>query len=184
MLDKELLRLLGSNRKYIFYTVAVMMTGLLANLSITAGICVAIYLLTQEAEPGAYILPALLAAGGIIVRYAASRVSGNLKDILGRKAKKDLREKTYDKIVRLGVRSTDGMSIAGLTQVSMEGLEGGGGAYLLCSAYPGVHYCGVEVRQEDIREILGEVHFYGRQLPGQRTGTARAENITCGRCPA
>ncbi|MBD9060543.1 MAG: ABC transporter ATP-binding protein/permease [Ruminococcaceae bacterium] len=123
MLDKELLRLLGSNRKYIFYTVAVMMTGLLANLSITAGICVAIYLLTQEAEPGAYLMPALLAAGGIIVRYAASRVSGNLKDILGRKAKKDLREKTYDKIVRLGVRSTDGMSIAGLTQVSMEGIE-------------------------------------------------------------
>lgn len=123
MLDKELLRLLGGNRKYIFYTVAVMMTGLLANLSITAGICVAIYLLTQEAESGAYILPALLAAGGIIVRYAASRVSGNLKDILGRKAKKDLREKTYDKIVRLGVRSTDGMSIAGLTQVSMEGIE-------------------------------------------------------------
>ena len=123
MLDKELLRLLGSNRKYIFYTVAVMMTGLLANLSITAGICVAIYLLTQEAETGAYILPALLAAGGIIVRYAASRVSGNLKDILGRKAKKDLREKTDDKIVRLGVRSTDGMSIAGMTQVSMEGIE-------------------------------------------------------------
>ncbi len=123
MLDKELLRLLGGNRKYIFYTVAVMMTGLLANLSITAGICVAIYLLTQQAEPGAYLMPALLAAGGIIVRYAASRVSGNLKDILGRKAKKDLREKTYDKIVRLGVRSTDGMSIAGLTQVAMEGIE-------------------------------------------------------------
>ena len=123
MLDKELLRLLGSNRKYIFYTVVVMMTGLLANLSITAGICVAIYLLTQQAEPGAYLMPALLAAAGIIVRYAASRVSGNLKDILGRKAKKDLREKTYDKIVRLGVRSTDGMSIAGLTQVAMEGIE-------------------------------------------------------------
>lgn len=123
MLDKELLRLLGSNRKYIFYTVAVMMMGLLANLSITAGICVTIYLLTQQAEPGAYLMPALLAAAGIIVRYAASRVSGNLKDILGRKAKKDLREKTYDKIVRLGVRSTDGMSIAGLTQVAMEGIE-------------------------------------------------------------
>ena len=123
MLDKELLRLLGSNRKYIFYTIAVMMVGLLANLSITAGICTAIYLLTQQAEPGAYLMPALLAAAGIIVRYAASRVSGNLKDILGRKAKKDLREKTYDKIVRLGVRSTDGMSIAGLTQVAMEGIE-------------------------------------------------------------
>ena len=34
-----------------------------------------------------------------------------------------MRERTYDKILRLGVRSTDGMSMAGLTQVSMEGIE-------------------------------------------------------------
>lgn len=37
--------------------------------------------------------------------------------------KKDLREKTYKKILKLGVRSTDGMNMAGLTQVSMEGVE-------------------------------------------------------------
>ena len=43
------------------------------------------------------------------------------KDVLGRRVKKDLRERTYNKIVKLGVRSTDGMSMAGLTQVSMEG---------------------------------------------------------------
>lgn len=48
---------------------------------------------------------------------------GNLRDLLGRRAKKDLRQQVYDKIVRLGVRSTDGMSMAGLTQVSMEGVE-------------------------------------------------------------
>ena len=48
---------------------------------------------------------------------------GDLKDTLGRKAKKDLRERVYNKIVKLGVRSTDGMSMAGLTQVSMEGVE-------------------------------------------------------------
>ena len=34
-----------------------------------------------------------------------------------------MRERTYDKILKLGVRSTDGMSMAGLTQVSMEGIE-------------------------------------------------------------
>ena len=55
--------------------------------------------------------------------YTASRLVGDLKDTLGRKAKKDLRERVYNKIVKLGVRSTDGMSMAGLTQVSMEGVE-------------------------------------------------------------
>lgn len=48
---------------------------------------------------------------------------GDVKDTLGRKAKKDLREQVYNKIIKLGVRSTDGMSMAGLTQVSMEGVE-------------------------------------------------------------
>lgn len=123
MIDKELLRLLGGSRKYIFYTVGAMVIGLIANLSITAGICYAIKLLSQSAEPSAYIIPAVCAVVGVAVRYAASRITGNLKDLLGRKAKKDLREKTYDKIVRLGVRSTDGMSVAGLTQVAMEGIE-------------------------------------------------------------
>lgn len=123
MIDKELLRLLGGSRKYIFYTVGAMVIGLIANLSITASICYAIKLLSQSAEPSAYIIPAVCGVVGAAVRYAASRITGNLKDLLGRKAKKDLREKTYDKIVRLGVRSTDGMSVAGLTQVAMEGIE-------------------------------------------------------------
>lgn len=123
MIDKELLRLLGGSRKYILYTVGAMVIGLIANLSITVSICYAIKLLSQSAEPGAYIIPAVCAVVGVAVRYAASRITGSLKDLLGRKAKKDLREKTYDKIVRLGVRSTDGMSIAGLTQVAMEGIE-------------------------------------------------------------
>lgn len=123
MIDKELLRLLGGSRKYIFYTVGAMVIGLIANLSITASICYAIKLLSQSAEPSAYIIPAVCGVVGVAVRYAASRITGNLKDLLGRKAKKDLREKTYDKIVRLGVRSTDGMSVAGLTQVAMEGIE-------------------------------------------------------------
>ena len=42
MLDKRLLRLLGKNRKYIFYTVALMVGGLFANIGITASLCYAI----------------------------------------------------------------------------------------------------------------------------------------------
>ncbi len=127
MIDKQLLRLLGNNKKYIFYTVALMVVGLLANITITASICRAIDLAIHfdEYSGGAiiFLTPAIFAIVGVTVRYIASRLVGDLKDTLGRKAKKNLREKVYNKIVTLGVRSTDGMSMAGLTQVSMEGVE-------------------------------------------------------------
>ena len=127
MIDKKLFRLLGKNKKYIGYVVVLMLLGLLASLTVTACICRMIWLAAQYAESnyGAelYLAPAVIAILGITVRYLTSRLSGNLKDLLGRKAKKELREKVYDKIVRLGIRSTDGMSMAGLTQVAVEGVE-------------------------------------------------------------
>ncbi|MBP3395817.1 MAG: ABC transporter ATP-binding protein/permease, partial [Clostridia bacterium] len=127
MIDKNLLRLLGKNKKYIFYTVALMVVGLFANLTITASLCYAIHLALHYAEqsggPVIFLTPAVGAAAGILLRYISTRLVGNLRDLLGRRAKKDLRQQVYDKIVRLGVRSTDGMSMAGLTQVSMEGVE-------------------------------------------------------------
>ena len=123
MFDKELLKLIGGNKKYVVYTVLLMVLGMLANIGITASVCWAVYFCIEGYEPLAYIYPAAGAAAAIIVRYVASRCTGSLKDMLGRKVKKDLRERTYDKILRLGVRSTGGMSMAGLTQVSMEGIE-------------------------------------------------------------
>ena len=123
MFDKELIKLIGGNKKYVVYTVLLMILGMLANIGVTASVCWAVYFLIEGYEPLAYIYPAITAVAAIIVRYIASRATGSLKDVLGRKVKKDLRRRTYDKILRLGVRSTDGMSMAGLTQVSMEGIE-------------------------------------------------------------
>lgn len=127
MIDKNLLQLLGNHKKYIFYTVALMVLGLFANVGITASICWAINIAIHydEYSGGAvvFLWPVVGAGIGIAIRYVCSRLVGDLKDTLGRKAKKDLRERVYNKIVKLGVRSTDGMSMAGLTQVAMEGVE-------------------------------------------------------------
>lgn len=123
MLDKELLKLIGSNKKYVFYTILLMVLGMLANISITASICWIVYLLINRSEVITYLYPSITLIGGIIVRFIASYFTGKLKDMLGRKVKKDLREKTYAKILTLGVRSTEDMSMAGLTQVSLEGIE-------------------------------------------------------------
>lgn len=123
MIDKELFRLIGGNKKYIFIAVLLQAIGLIANVAITGSVCYSVYLLTQNAEAVKFVYPLIGAAIGIAVRYLCSRATGDIKDKLGRSVKKDLRERVYNKIVKLGVKTTDGMSMAGLTQVSVEGVE-------------------------------------------------------------
>ena len=127
MIDKKLLSLLGHNKKYIFYAVGLMIVGLFANLAITASICYAIQYAAEYTSSGSnaqgFILPAVIVIIAMAIRYVTSRSIGDLKDTLGRNVKKDLRQKIYDKIIKLGVRTTDNMSMAGLTQLSMEGVE-------------------------------------------------------------
>lgn len=127
MIDKKLLALLGENKKYIFYAVGLMIVGLFANLAITASICYAIQYAAEYASSGSnaqgFILPAVIVIIAMAIRYITSRSIGDLKDTLGRNVKKNLRQRIYDKIIKLGVRTTDNMSMAGLTQLSMEGVE-------------------------------------------------------------
>lgn len=123
MIDKDLFGFLGNNKKYIFLISSVMALGLLANIGITACICWAFSLVMNDAKFSEFVMPAVFAAILIVLRYVCSRVSGDLKDVLGRRVKKDLRRQIYDKTVRLGVGSTNDMSMAGLTQVAIEGAE-------------------------------------------------------------
>lgn len=50
MIDKQLLRLLGDHKKYIYYTVGLMILGLFSNVGITASICWAINLAIQAEQ--------------------------------------------------------------------------------------------------------------------------------------
>lgn len=123
MIDKELFKLIGGNKKYIFTAVLTQVIGLVANVAVTGNVCYAVYLLTVSAAYSEFVYPLIGAVLGIAIRYICSRLTGEIKDKLGRQVKKDLRERVYDKIVKLGVRTTDGMSMAGLTQVAVEGVE-------------------------------------------------------------
>ncbi len=123
MFDKDLIKLIGPNKKYVVYTVMFMMLGMLANLGITASICLALYCVMENRPVAMLVYPAVAAVVAILIRYVAARRTGTLKDVLGRSVKKDLRDRTYRKILKLGVKSTDDMSMAGLTQVAMEGIE-------------------------------------------------------------
>ena len=55
MFDKELIKLMGENKKYVAYVVLLMIFGMLANIGITASICWAIYLLIEMQPALMYI---------------------------------------------------------------------------------------------------------------------------------
>lgn len=122
MLDRKLLALIGGQRKYIVYTVLLSLAGLLANLAITAGICW-IFHQVMARDVSRLWQPLVVMAAGIAARFFLTVKVGDLKTKLGSTVKADLRRRAYDKILRLGVRSTGELSMAGLTQVTMEGIE-------------------------------------------------------------
>ena len=65
MVDKELFRLIGGNKKYIFIAVLLQAIGLVANVAITGSVCYAVYLLTENAEAMKFVYPLIGAAIGI-----------------------------------------------------------------------------------------------------------------------
>lgn len=123
MLDKDLFKLAKGSGRYVAATVAMSVLAMLLNVGIIACVCAILALAARGADGGEYALPAVLAVAGVLIRVPLGIGVNRIKASLGSKVKKELRAKTYDKIVALGVRTTEEMSMAGLTQVSMEGIE-------------------------------------------------------------
>ena len=130
MIDKELFRLIGKDKKYIFISVFLSILGLFANLAITYFICAAIGVLLAEkgliqqvVDTNKYIYCAVGAITAGVLRYIIARLSGATREKLGRNVKKTLRRNIFEKILALGGKSAEDLNMAGFTQVSVEGVE-------------------------------------------------------------
>ena len=122
MLDKELLRLLDK-KGYVAWTVVLSVASLFLNLGITACVCIALAWAYEGVKATKYAYLAVAAAVLVAIRFITGMISGNLRNGISNGVKTDLRNKTYRKIVDLGVNSADDMNVAGLTQISLEGIE-------------------------------------------------------------
>ncbi len=132
MIDKNLFKLLGKNKKYIILIIILMIIGMLSSLLITFSICKIFYIslqpLLNNINPYTinqnklinYIVCGLL---GVIAKFITTYFANSLKDILGRKVKQNLREQIYDKIIKIDQKQIGDLNLAGLTQVSIEGIE-------------------------------------------------------------
>ena len=123
MPDKQLLRLLGEDKRYIYRAVAWMLTGSLCSIGFTACLCYGLHLLLIDAKASLYLLPFVLGAVCAAVRFLATIRAASVRDRLGRSVKKSLRTQLYAKLLRLGVRETKAVKMAGLTQLATEGIE-------------------------------------------------------------
>ena len=123
MPDKQLLRLLGEDKRYIYRAVLWMLTGSLGSIGFTACLCYGLQLLLIDARTSLYLLPFALGAVCGAVRFLATIRAASVRDRLGRSVKKSLRAQLYAKLLRLGVRETKTVKLAGLTQLATEGIE-------------------------------------------------------------
>ena len=115
MPDKQLLRLLGEDKRYIYRAVVWMLTGSLGSIGFTACLCYGLHLLLIDAKASLYLLPFVLGAVCGAVRFLATTRAAAVRDRLGRSVKKNLRAQLYAKLLRLGVRETKTVKLAGLT---------------------------------------------------------------------
>lgn len=123
MPDKQLLRLLGEDKRYIYRAAAWMLTGSLCSIGFTACLCYGLHLLLIDARTSFYPLPFILGAVCGAARFLATIRAAAVRDRLGRSVKKSLRAQLYAKLLRLGVRETKTVKPAGLTQLATEGIE-------------------------------------------------------------
>ena len=102
MPDKQLLRLLGEDKRYIYRAVVWMLTGSLCSIGFTACLCYGLHLLLIDAKTSLYLLPFVLGAVCAAVRFLATIRAASVRDRLGRSVKKSLRAQLYAKLLRDG----------------------------------------------------------------------------------
>ena len=124
MFDKELLALLGKDKKYVFFIVASNLLGIVVNLVVTFSLCFAVDgLINGNNEINYYLICFGIGLGAATMRLAINLLVGHFRAKLGTNAKLMLRDRIYEKVAALGVRETEDLSLASLTQVAIEGVE-------------------------------------------------------------
>ena len=124
MLDKRLIRLVDNSMKYVLANVGVQWLALAANILFMYTIAIVLHSLYAGIY-NSYVMVLLCAigVGTIIMRYIATRLSAHFSYLSSCTVKKVLREKIYEKLLRLGHGYRKKVNTAELVQTSVEGVD-------------------------------------------------------------
>lgn len=134
MINKRLIGTVSESRKFIAGNVVMQWVSLVANICMISIICRLLQLVyTGTSQTKDYILTLVVAAFAILIRYVCTTGASRMSYLSSRAVKRTLREKIYQKLLRLGVSYNEQVSTSEVVQVAVEGvdqLETYFGAYL------------------------------------------------------
>lgn len=134
MINKRLINTVSQSKKYIAGNVAAQWCSLAANITMMAFITTLLQKLYDgTAEKSDIVLTLCAALAAIAVRFICAVVSSKMSFLSSKAVKKVLREKIYDKLLKLGASYNEKTKTSEVVQVAVEGvdqLETYFGAYL------------------------------------------------------
>lgn len=132
MMDKRLLNVVPDSKKYIMRNVLYQWGALAANIVMMWNITALLASLLVP-EPVNKVWAVIWIVLAVIVRYVCAISSSRMSYLSSKAVKKTLREKIYQKLLRLGVSYKEQVKTSEIVQVAVEGvdqLETYFGAYL------------------------------------------------------
>ena len=124
MIKTRLIKLLSHSKKYIGYTVFWQWIALLAQVTAVFTIADLLgYVLENTLTMSHLKTTFILLLGVIVIRYTCERMSARTSYLASVDVKRILREKIYDKMLKLGASYSEHVSSSEIVQVSTEGVE-------------------------------------------------------------
>ena len=134
MINKRLIGTVSKSKKYVACNVILQWCSLAANIAMMTGITGLLAgLLASSADTGRILTTALIAALAVVIRFVCTAGASRMGYLSSKAVKKTLREKIYQKLLRLGASYNEQVKTSEVVQVAVEGvdqLETYFGAYL------------------------------------------------------
>ena len=132
MMDKRLINTVSDSKKYIAGNVVCQWVSLAANITMMIAVTRLLLQLYNKENTGIASIAAVIFAA-VIIRFVCAGLSSKFSYLSSKAVKKTLREKIYEKLLRIGLSYKENVQTSEIVQVAVEGvdqLETYFGAYL------------------------------------------------------
>lgn len=132
MMDKRLINTVSDSKKYIAGNVVCQWVSLAANITMMMAVTRLLMQLYNKKNTGIASIAAVIFAA-VIIRFVCAGLSSKFSYLSSKAVKKTLREKIYEKLLRIGLSYKENVQTSEIVQVAVEGvdqLETYFGAYL------------------------------------------------------
>lgn len=124
MINKRLLSIVPSSRKYIVWNVMFQWISLLSNICIMTGIsCLMAGVYTQKMESSVLWITGSVIFGCVLLRFLCTILSARMGYLSSKEVKGAVRENIYQKLLKLGTSYRERVNTSEIVQVAVEGVE-------------------------------------------------------------